>query len=131
MTNNDNGTLVLADPARKTSRTIRKMRLVPGPYKGFLYIKCPKCGNTRGIYAKTETECYRCKTCGSTSDLPPYLAILYVNCECGKDFKYLTNVKDKMFDVSCMNCGSPVATHYNERTGVYESIRPIYRRKKK
>jgi len=48
---------------------------------------------------------------------------LSVKCECGKTFVYHTNLKIKMFDISCLECGSPVAVFWNEKKEKYETMR--------
>ncbi len=48
---------------------------------------------------------------------------LYVNCECGKSYRYMTNMKEQMFDIECLNCGNPVAVKRNEKKQEYETIR--------
>ena len=35
-------------------------------YKGFLYIKCPSCGEIRGFCMKNESDRYICSKCGSS-----------------------------------------------------------------
>lgn len=72
-------------------------------YRGFLYIECRKCGGVTPF------------------DEP--LKELYVNCECGKRFKYMTNLQSDMFDIRCINCGQPVPVGYNWKKEIYQTIR--------
>lgn len=51
------------------------------------------------------------------------LKVMRINCECGLYTRYMTNLKDEMFDVNCINCGSLVAVKYNSRKNCYETIR--------
>lgn len=108
-----------------------KRQLVPPPYYGFMYIRCENCGAARGLCSKTALNRYYCSACRVSSDMPPGLTPLFVNCECGKKFHYLTNMTDKTFDIPCLSCGSPVPTQYNAKTGMYETIRTFYARKKR
>jgi len=102
----------------------------PTLYRGFLYIKCPKCGEARGFNAKNEVSRYYCNSCGTSSELPANLTPLFVNCECGRRFKYMTNITEDLFDIPCLNCGSPVPVQYNPRSNSYETIGRTQRRKK-
>lgn len=88
-------------------------------YTGFLYIKCHKCGKIRGFCTKGITE-YRCG-CGHITPLHD-LKPLYVNCQCGKNFKYMTNMDSNMFDVNCIECGGPVAVSWNAKKMIYQTI---------
>jgi phage FluMu protein Com len=91
-------------------------------YRGFLYLKCPSCGEVRGFHAKTEISRYHCRGCGATSEIPNNLVRLYVDCECGSKFKYLTNIEDAMFDIPCLNCESPVPVQFNLKDCSYKTI---------
>ena len=89
-------------------------------YKGFLYIKCEQCGNTKGFCTKQPIRVSHCD-CGHITvlrDLKP----LYVNCECGQNFKYRTNLTDSMVSINCINCGSPVDLELHDKKGVYATI---------
>lgn len=90
-------------------------------YGGFLYIKCPDCGNVKGFCAKARISNFRCD-CGSLTKLE-HLVPLYLNCECGRNARYLTNMKEPVFDVVCYDCGSPVAVEWNQKKKQYETIR--------
>lgn len=92
-------------------------------YKGFAYIKCPICGKERGFCMKKESDHYHCDGCGSRSVFDKSLVPLFINCECGKRFKYLTNMTDSMFDINCIGCGSPVAVKWNKDKRIYETIK--------
>ena len=92
-------------------------------YKGFVYIKCPACGKERGTCFKKESDHYHCDGCGSRSEFERPLVPLWVNCECGKRFKYFTNMTDPMFDINCLDCGTPVAVKWNEDKQIYETIK--------
>lgn len=95
--------------------------VVPAGYGGFLYIKCPVCGKIKGFCAKTRLNNFRCD-CGSITRLER-LVPLYMNCECGRKSRYLTNMDEPMFDMTCYDCGAPVAMGWNEKKSQYETIR--------
>lgn len=88
-------------------------------YKGFIYMKCPKCGKVEGFCTKGIRE-YRCG-CGHITPLHD-LKPLYVNCQCGQKFKYMTNMDEDMFDVKCIECGNPVAVLWNSKKMIYQTI---------
>ncbi len=90
-------------------------------YGGFLYIKCPDCGKIKGFCAKTRLSNFRCE-CGSVTRLEN-LVPLYMNCECGRNSRYLTNMEEPAFDMICYDCGNPVAVEWNSKKRQYETIR--------
>lgn len=113
---------VRATAPKPVPKPVQAPAAVPGSYKGFLWIVCPHCSIPKGFSAKNEIRSFYCNSCRKETLLAE-LKPLYINCECGKRFKYLTNLADKMADIPCLNCGSPVAVQYNPRTGAYETIR--------
>lgn len=92
-------------------------------YRGFMYIKCCKCGKEEGFMPRQGREYYRCDSCGSNTEFKKPLVPMYVNCECGSRFKYMTNMEGKRFDINCFDCGAPVAVEWNEKRKQYETIR--------
>ena len=90
-------------------------------YKGFLYIKCEECGEVRGFCAKELIRASRCK-CGHETELKD-LNPLHVHCECGRQFKYMTNMDEFLFDINCIDCGSPVPVKWNKNKRLYETIK--------
>ena len=92
-------------------------------YKGFLYIKCPHCGEVKGYFTRNEMEYYFCKECEVTTYFDQPLNPLYVRCECGKGIRYMTNMQESAFDINCLECGAPVAVHWNAKKKLYETIR--------
>ncbi len=92
-------------------------------YKGFMHIKCPKCGKIKDFYMKKESDHYHCDDCGARTEFEKPLVPLWVHCECGRRFRYLTNMTDPMFDINCLDCGAPVAVKWNENKQVYETIK--------
>lgn len=67
----------------------------PDGYKGFLYIKCDKCGKEKGFCAKEKIKSYKCE-CGKETELVN-LKPLYTKCKCGNEFKYMTNMNTAEF----------------------------------
>lgn len=110
-------------PPIQTPKPRQEQRPEPAEagYKGFLYIKCEACGSTKGFCTKTPIRWHRC-SCGHSTELRS-LKPLYVNCECGEDFKYLTNLTDNMTSIDCIKCGSPVSLEYHDKKGVYATIK--------
>lgn len=74
-------------------------------YKGFLFIRCEDCGETKGFYAKYPLTYHQCG-CGNRTELHD-LRPAYVACKCGETFKYMTNLEYD-FTIPCKACGSPV-----------------------
>lgn len=91
-------------------------------YRGFLYIRCPNCGEIKGFYAKKESDHYHCDHCGARSVYEERLVPLQVSCKCGRQFRYQTNMTETAFDIPCLVCGSPVCVEWNERKEAYETI---------
>lgn len=114
-----------ADPAPRVFIPADKPKPKEGraetSYTGFLYIKCEACGGTKGFFPRTPIKESRCD-CGHATPLKD-LKPLYVNCECGKSFKYMTNLTDDTATINCLECGSPVDLEYHGKKGVYETIK--------
>lgn len=82
-------------------------------YKGFLLIRCPACGETRGFCVKSEISETRCRACGSRFPVVDLLP-LFLNCpECGDTFKYYTNI-DEPVTWPCLTCKTPVELEMND-----------------
>lgn len=92
-------------------------------YKGFMYIKCPECGKIKGFNAKNPTDHYHCDGCGARTEFRDSLVLLWVHCECGKRYKYLTNMEEPVFDINCLECGAPITVQWNGKKRMYETIR--------
>lgn len=90
--------------------------------KGFIYWKCRDCGETRGFCLKKESKGIHCINCGSDHLFKEPLKPLYAQCECGKSFRYLTNMEEEIFDLPCLECGSPMSVKWNEKKKIYESM---------
>ncbi len=89
-------------------------------YKGFLMIKCEKCGTVKGFCAKTPISEYKCE-CGGKTKLHG-LKMVHLHCKCGSHFKYKTNIADERFEYNCLTCGSPVDLELNSRRNTYVTI---------
>lgn len=92
-------------------------------YKGFLYIRCPECGEEKGQCSKKGMHSIHCDNCGCNEEFTEPLIPMYVNCECGGRYKYMTNKKEEMFDIPCLSCGAPVPIRYNRKKNIYETIK--------
>lgn len=92
-----------------------------GKYKGFLFIKCEHCGETRGFNAKVPIDEYKCSECGGKTKLIG-LRPAHLDCECGKHWKYQTNETADVLTINCINCGQPVDMMLNARRTAYTSI---------
>lgn len=90
-------------------------------YKGFLYIKCRHCGQIHGFCSKHDMHYYKCPDCGEKTELTG-LVPMHLNCECGRYFRYMTNMDEFAFDANCIQCGSPVSVKYNSKKNVFETI---------
>lgn len=90
-------------------------------YKGFLYVECSHCGKTWGFNAKEERSSVICRDCGKETGLSRMVKA-YANCQCGRRFKYLTNHTSEVFDLDCLDCGSPIPLGYNTKKGTYETL---------
>lgn len=117
-------TSALAEPIDKSWDTAHLDHEEDPPqaaYKGFLYVECSHCGKTWGFNAKEERTSVLCRECGKETSLI-HMVKAYVNCQCGRRFKYQTNHTSDLFDINCLDCGSPVPLGYNKKKGTYETL---------
>ena len=117
---------VLEEFEQKQKRTWNETRgavykPADGKYKGFLFIKCEHCGETRGFNAKVPIDEYKCSECGGKTKLKG-LRPAHLDCECGKHWKYQTNETADVLTINCINCGQPVDMMLNARRTAYTSI---------
>lgn len=61
-------------------------------YKGFLAIRCEKCGMLNAYCGRRKSDHYRCR-CGAITPLHDLVRV-YVYCECRRSAVYRTNVTD-------------------------------------
>lgn len=92
----------------------------PEEYRGFLLIKCDRCGKVHGFCSKTAITSSRCE-CGQSIELRS-LRPVHLKCKCGREFTYKTNITEERFDYPCLNCGSPVDLELNKRGDTYVTI---------
>lgn len=91
-------------------------------YKGFLYIKCEKCGLENAFCAKQKIKYSRC-FCNHNTKLHN-LRNMYVECpNCGGKYKYKTNMTEKTFSLNCVGCGSPIDVEENARRSAYVPLK--------
>lgn len=95
-------------------------KIISAGYGGYLYMKCSACGKTRGFCAKTRLNHYRGE-CGAVTRMESMVP-LYMRCECGRQARYLTNMTEDEFDITCYDCGAPVAVRWNDKKGQYEPM---------
>ena len=43
-------------------------------------------------------------------------------CECGKRWRYLTNITEDSFEMNCLHCGSPIPVFWNDSKKKYETL---------
>jgi ribosomal protein S27E len=90
-------------------------------YSGFLHVKCEACGKTKSFNAKQPLTYYICGECGARTDLVD-MAPVHINCKCGKDFKYRTNMVEAQFTMDCFACGAPVDLELNGKRNAYVTV---------
>ena len=45
-----------------------------------------------------------------------------MNCKCGKEAKYRTNITSETYEVKCLQCGQPVDICLNRRVTAYVTV---------
>jgi len=99
--------------------------------KGFLIIECI-CGKRKAFCCKKPLWKYEC-TCGQRNELNDLVPV-YMRCECGKYFHYMTNIDALQFTVNCPHCGTPVELELGSSGKAYVTMGkdyPAQRRKRK
>lgn len=105
----------------------RKSEYTDG-YRGFLHVKCSKCGDVKTFCAKISTNVHHCHNCGTDTRLNG-LALVRTTCNCGKEFTYHTNRVDEWgFDIPCISCGRDMAVEYSTREHCFVSLKKIPKR---
>ncbi len=92
-------------------------------YKGFLYIKCPSCEKEKGFNARGKMTHYEC-SCGHRFELEN-LKPMYAHYDCGKDFKYHTNMDEDRFTYHCMSCNNILKIKLNARGSAFITERKV------
>ena len=89
-------------------------------WHGFVHIRCDHCHKETTTCLRTPTREYICRSCGHQMLLPnPTTA--YINCECGFNGRYLTNISDWLFDIPCV-CGIPNTVKYLPGKDIYVPV---------
>ena len=91
-------------------------------YRGFLIIKCRSCGDVHSFCSNQPIKSYICPKCNSTTDLRG-MRPAFINCKCGKSFKYMTNIQDEQFIYNCFQCGSPNDMQINAKKNAFANIK--------
>ena len=91
-------------------------------YRGFLIIKCRSCGNVHSFCPQQSIKNYTCPKCNSTTELRG-MRPAFINCKCGKSFKYMTNIQDEKFTYTCFQCGSPNDMQLNGKKNAFVNIK--------
>lgn len=104
------------EPSQQTSVSRRKQKR----YKGFLVIRCEHCGEVKAFCSKNQISEYICK-CGHAMELQG-LKPLRLECKCGCNFFYKTNLTEKSLTLPCLHCGGPVDLTLNKRGTAYASL---------
>lgn len=90
-------------------------------YKGFLYLRCEHCGEEHAFNIKTPIEDYVCKKCGGVMPLQDLRRARF-RCECGREWKYYTNVDSRLLETTCVNCMPPMVAE-QDKNGDYWPLR--------
>lgn len=91
--------------------------------RGFMYIKCEHCGEVKGFCSRENIDYATCNFCRKSTYFTEPLVPLKFTCECGKSFRYLTNIDDDIFDIKCLECGMPNSVEYNGKVKEYRNCR--------
>ncbi|WMI81930.1 hypothetical protein [Anaerotignum sp. MB30-C6] len=91
---------------------------------GFAHLTCEHCGETVTTCLKQKISTFLCPHCGEKTELEEDgIRQVYTDCECGKSARYITNSTEGLFDIPCINCGSPVAVSWNKQKRCYTTIK--------
>ena len=95
------------------------------PVKGFLIIKCRRCGATRSFFLKDYATATRCAGCGAEIPLDGnLLRPAYMKCpDCENELKYRTNFTGERIELNCKKCGAPVDLELNGKGTAYNTIK--------
>ncbi len=94
---------------------------IEGPFAGFLLIRCDECGKVAAYRAKQPRYAHRCTNCGEDTLLES-LKPVYMECSCGRKYRYLTNITDETFTHKCMHCGRDVMMTLGHRKTAYVTV---------
>lgn len=93
----------------------------PKKFSGFLHLRCRHCSSVKSFCAKAPIDSFQCNY-GHRTELRGLRKIQF-NCECGKFFRYQTNLEDDVITMDCFTCGSPVDLEWNRKKQAYEKMK--------
>lgn len=99
---------------------------------GFLIVECCACGKQKAFCCKKPIYRYEC-TCGQISKLDNLVPV-FMRCECGRKFRYMTNIDKRQFTGRCPQCESPVELELDKYGKAYVTMgqaQPVKRRKRR
>lgn len=89
-------------------------------YKGFLRIRCVKCGKLKSFCTKKRLSGYYCE-CGGYTILDDLVDIDARCSVCGNTWGYRTNNTAPLDEITCLECGAPI-TLEQDKYGDYQTI---------
>lgn len=89
-------------------------------YKGFLRMRCVKCGKLKSFCTKKRLSGYYCE-CGGYTILDDLVEIDARCSVCGHTWHYQTNNTDPLDEIMCLSCGAPITLERDKR-GNYRTI---------
>ena len=88
-------------------------------YKGFLIVRCTKCGRERSFNSRAGTSEHRCIACRGLTRLKDMVEV-QVRCPaCGKEWRYKTNSTQAEVCTCCVNCGTEMTAVWNPTARKY------------
>ena len=100
--------------------------------KGFLYLKCDKCGKSHGFCSTKSVKSFKCDFCGSKTPLiPEELRVAHLYCPkckklhnpCGGRYTYTTNINRNGFVMKCFNCNTSYYMQYSKEDEAYNILK--------
>lgn len=94
----------------------------PYTYRGMMYIKCPACGEIQGTCYRYYKNHHICKACGEKQLFREPLRFVKAICpQCGKEWKYHTNIRMQMFSMPCLECQASMQLYWSPEEDRYLS----------
>ena len=121
--------LLRYDPAHLTTRkkkNIKTKNVQPNNtnstgYKGLLLVRCNYCGKVTIVNEDNPITKFRCLFCGQNTQLLS-MRTIKTNCECGKDWTHLTNLKSPNLWIRCQKCGTKTLVKWNDKMKKYVNL---------
>ena len=88
---------------------------------GFLMLQCEGCGAVHSFYTKHKLYSCHCNKCKTETPLEELIPV-YMQCKCGRNVKYRTNLREPLVMGTCISCGKPVALRLNYRKTAYVTL---------